>query len=90
MWSSSGAAPPGDAYPQNGISLSDPSDSFERAAEANADRIMSGTPSSAAATASGAGTSSVQRQDAPEEEEEPRTMRVQREDAPEEEQEPGG
>ncbi len=73
----------------NGISLSDPSDSFERAAEANADRIMSGTPNSAVATASGAGTSSVQRQDAPEEEEETaQTLRVQREEAPEEEQEP--
>ena len=54
----------------DGISLSDPSDSFERAAEANADRIMSGTPSNAFATASGAGGSSVQRQEAPEEEEE--------------------
>jgi Domain of unknown function (DUF4157) len=73
----------------NGISLSDPSDSFERAAEANADHIMSATPGNALATSPGAGTSSVQRQEAPEEEEETaQTLRLQREEAPEEEQEP--
>jgi hypothetical protein len=71
----------------DGISLSDPSDSFERAAEANADRIMSGTPSNAFATASGAGGSSVQRQEAPEDEEEPvQGSWAQREAAPEEEE----
>ena len=71
-----------------GISLSDPSDSFERAAEANADRIMAGTPANSA-PASGSGTSSVQRQEAPEEEEETaQTLSLQRQEAPEEEQEP--
>ena len=73
----------------DGISLSDPSDSFERSAEANADRIMSGAPSNAA-SADGAGGSSVQRQGAPEEEEETaQGLWVQRDAAPEEEQEPG-
>jgi hypothetical protein len=72
----------------DGISLSDPSDSFERAAEANAERIMSGTPSNAFATASGAGGSSVQRQEAPEEQEvTAQGSWVQREAAPEEEEE---
>jgi Domain of unknown function (DUF4157) len=71
----------------DGIALSDPADSFERAAEANADRIMSRAPSNTPSTASGAG-SSVQRQEAPEEEDESaQAMRVQRDEAPGEEQE---
>jgi len=71
-----------------GISLSDPADSFERAAEANADRIMAGAPSNSA-PAAGPASSSVQRQEAPEEEEETaQTLRLQRQEAPEEEQEP--
>jgi hypothetical protein len=67
--------------------LSDPSDSFERAAEANADRIMSGAPSNTLGSAAGAATFSAQRQVAPQEEDEAvQTMQVQREAAPEEEE----
>ena len=59
-----------------GIKVSDPSDSFERAAEASADTVMSGGPSA------------VQREEAPEQEgEEVQTFAVQREEAPEEEAE---
>jgi hypothetical protein len=65
----------------DGISLSDPSDSFERAAEANADRIMSA--GNALASPSGSGASSVQRQAHDEEEDTAQAMRVQREAAPE-------
>ena len=72
-----------------GIALSDPSDSFERAAEANADRIMSGAPSDAGAT--GAGAAPLQREAAseePEEEEPVQGLWVQREAALEEDEEP--
>jgi Domain of unknown function (DUF4157) len=71
-----------------GISLSDPADSFERAAEANADRIMSGASSDLHSTASGGGTSSVQREAAPQEDEETaQGLWVQREAAPQEDEE---
>jgi hypothetical protein len=73
----------------DGISLSDPSDSFERAAEANADRIMSGAASDALAGASGEGSSSVQREAAPENEEEAtlQGLWAQRDKGPENEEE---
>jgi len=68
-----------------GISVSDPSDRFEREAEATADRVMSGGKESATATGGPAG-SSVQREDAPEEEP-VQALSIQRQEAPEEEQE---
>jgi hypothetical protein len=59
-----------------GISISDPSDRFEQAAEASAEMVMSGGPAA------------VQREEAPEEEEEQlQASAVQREEAPEEEEE---
>jgi hypothetical protein len=62
-----------------GVSISDPSDRFERAAEATAERVMSQQ----------AGTSTgLQREEAPEEEEEElQASSIQREEAPEEEEE---
>jgi hypothetical protein len=73
----------------DGISLSDPADPFERAAEANAERILSGSPADAH-NSSPAGSAGVQREAAtPEEEEEPvQGMWAQREAADEEDQEP--
>jgi len=66
-----------------GISLSDPADRFERAADATADAVMaSGGAPGAGSTSSGA---SVQRQETPEEEE-VQTLRVQRQETPEEEE----
>ena len=80
-----------DGTPQaGGISVSDPSDRFEQAAEANADRVMAsgheGHDHGAHADADGAsaGAPSVQRQEAPEEEGEGDAA-VQRQEAPEEE-----
>ena len=70
-----------------GISVSDPSDRFEREAEATADRVMSGDAVSATA-AGGPDGSSVQREDAPEEEP-VQALSIQRQDAPEEETEEG-
>lgn len=84
-----------------GIHLSDPSDRFEREAAANAERVMS-TPAPAVSSggAGGAvgavqrsevGAATVQREEAPEEEEEEPTAQgsfVQRDEAPEEEEEP--
>jgi hypothetical protein len=68
-----------------GIKVSDPSDRFEREASANADRVMSApAPASAQLSASGP---AVQREEAPEEEEDVQTSAVQREAAPEEEDE---
>ena len=68
-----------------GIKVSDPSDRFEREASANADRVMSApAPASAQLSASGP---AVQREEAPEEEEELQTSAVQREAGPEEEDE---
>jgi hypothetical protein len=84
-----------------GISVSDPSDRFEREAAANADRVMSTTapaPTMSSAPAGAvqrhaedeSGLDQIQRQDVPEEEEEPTAQGtfVQREEAPEEEEEP--
>jgi len=63
-----------------GISVSDPSDSFEQAAEHSADAAMSGgAPASPAAAP-------LQREEAPEEEEPLQGSFVQREAAPEEEE----
>ena len=77
---------PVDSTPAGGgISVSDPSDRFEREAEATADRVMSGGKESATATGGPAG-SSVQREDAPEEEP-VQALSIQRQEAPEEEQE---
>lgn len=80
-----------------GIQVSDPSDRFEREAASNAERAMSGPAPVPVASAAPAGavqrdideadmTPPVQRQDAPEEDEEPTAQGVfvQREDAPEE------
>lgn len=73
-----------------GISVSDPSDRYEREAAANAEHVMAGpAPSPAVSSAEGA---SVQRQEAPEEEpEEEEAVQgdfVQRQEAPAEEEEP--
>jgi hypothetical protein len=72
----------------DGISLSDPTDSFERAAEANADRVISGAPS---ATSSSTGPAGAQREVAGaeplEDEEAVQGLWAQRQVAPEEEEE---
>src|SRR5882724_7796565 len=65
-----------------GVRISDPSDRFEREAEATADRVMS-TP----APAGGEAASSVQRQEEEAPEEEVQGLFVQRQEAGEEEQE---
>jgi hypothetical protein len=70
-----------------GIKLSDPSDRFERAAAANAERAMSAPVAASSAPVQRlADTEVVQRADAPEEEEEPTAqgMFVQREEEEEE------
>jgi hypothetical protein len=74
----------------DGISVSDPSDTFEQAAEDNADRIMSGGHSDTHGGDDGGGHSSVQREaGAGEEDEAVQGLWVQREEkAPEEEEEP--
>jgi len=76
-----------------GVSVSDPSDRYEREAESNADRVMGGgfaDVAQAGISSSGlqrqAEAGSVQREAAPEEEEVVQPLRVQREDAPEEEE----
>ncbi|MFH1475834.1 MAG: DUF4157 domain-containing protein [Chloroflexota bacterium] len=66
-----------------GISVSDPADRFERAAEATADSVVS-TGRAPDAGAAGAGAS-VQRE-GPEEEEEAQLLAIQRQDIPEEEE----
>ncbi len=66
-----------------GIKVSDPSDRFEREAEATADHVMSGGGPASANAAGGQAASPVQREEAPEEE--VQTLAVQREEAPEEE-----
>lgn len=79
-----------------GINVSHPSDRFEREAAANAERVMAGPAPGVSATPAPAAVQraedplAVQRQDAPEEEEEPTAQGtfVQREEAPEEEEEP--
>jgi hypothetical protein len=73
----------------DGISVSDPSDTYERAAEANADRIVSSGHSDTQGGDGGGGHSSVQREAGAGEEEEVQGLWVQREDKkPEEEEEP--
>ncbi|MGS0686694.1 eCIS core domain-containing protein [Nakamurella sp. GG22] len=72
---------------QGGIKVSDPSDRFEQEAAANAEQVMSGPAPAAPVTAGVAGAAAVQREEVPEEEEEPvQGSFVQREAAPEEEQ----
>jgi len=76
---------------EGGISVSDPGDPFERAAESNADRIMSGHPGhESGPVAEAASPASMQRAaDAPEEDESLlQGLWMQREAAPEEEEEP--
>ena len=68
--------------------MSDPSDAFERAAEANADTVMSGQQNDTNGTGGGGGHS-VQREAQPEEEEPLQGLWLQRDDkTPEEEEEP--
>jgi len=63
-----------------GVKVSSPSDRFEQAAEANAERIVSGGPAAATPSAAPAGAAPVQREG--EEEEEPvQTLAVQRDEA---------
>jgi len=71
-----------------GIKVSDPSDRFEREASANADRVMSADVTASPAAGTPSATAAVQRDEAPEEEEETaQGSFVQREEAPEEEEE---
>ncbi len=74
-----------------GIKVSDPSDRFEREAAANADRVMSADVAPAVTGAApAAGSAAVQRDEAPEEDEDvAQGSFVQREEAPEEEEEVG-
>lgn len=61
-----------------GIRISDPGDRFEQEAEHTAERVMAGEP--AAASPTGASSAGVQREEMPEEEEEPlQALRLQRE-----------
>jgi hypothetical protein len=74
-----------------GISVSDPSDRFEREAASNAERVMSAeAPTVAAGAPSGAAGAAVQREEAGEEEEEVQTLSadtpVQREEEEAEEE----
>ena len=71
-----------------GISLSDPSDRFEREAEATADRVMSGDHVGGAQTGGAQGATSAQRQAAPEEEP-VQSYAIQRAEGGEEESEGG-
>ncbi|MFH1474887.1 MAG: DUF4157 domain-containing protein [Chloroflexota bacterium] len=68
-----------------GISVSDPADRFERAAETTADAVLS-TGRAPDAGAAGAGAS-VQRQEVPEDEEEAQLLAIQRQEVPEDEEE---
>jgi hypothetical protein len=61
----------------SGVKVSDPSDRFERAAEATADRVMSGLPADAGST----GASSVQREEADDMDDTAQGMWAQREEA---------
>lgn len=68
-----------------GVQVSDPSDRFETAAAANAERVMAApAPVSASGTA---GSATVQREEAPEEEEQLQGSFVQRQETEEEEPE---
>jgi hypothetical protein len=69
----------------SGISVSDPSDRFERAAEATADTVLSAGRAPDAGTVGGGGGASVQRQE--DDEEEIQMLAVQRQEAPEEDEE---
>ena len=69
-----------------GIRLSDPGDKFERAADATADQVLSGSAMAAPTSAAGGGSASVQLEAAEDEAE----MPVQREEAAEEEEMPAG
>lgn len=88
------AAGPVDGTPAaGGVSVSDPSDRYEREAESNADRVMGGgfaDVAQAGISSSGlqrqAQTAAVQREEAPAEEEEVQALRVQREAGEEEEE----
>jgi hypothetical protein len=71
-----------------GIRLSDPGDRFERAADATADQVMSGSVAPAAASGAGAGQASVQLEEA-DEAEMGHGAPVQREADPQEEEMPG-
>jgi hypothetical protein len=69
-----------------GVRVSDPNDGFERAAESRAEEVVASRASATAApVATSAGASSVQREEAGEEEE-VQALRVQREEAGEEEE----
>ncbi len=74
----------------DGIAVSDPSDIFERAAEANADTVMSGQHNDTNGTGGGDGHSVQREAQLEEEEEEPlQGLWLQRDDkTPEEEEEP--
>jgi hypothetical protein len=75
---------PVDATPAGGgIAVSHPDDHFEREAEASASALRTGTDITPAATAP---QPAVQRQEAPEEDEEVQTMALQRQEAPAEEE----
>ena len=85
-------AGPVDGSPAGGgIRVSDPSDRFEREAEANADHVMSAQTSAIGSTpASGAAAPAVQREEGGEEEaEELQAYSVQRQEGAEEEMEEG-
>jgi Domain of unknown function (DUF4157) len=71
-----------------GIQLSDPSDSFEQAAERNADLVMSSAGALNASVLPSAAPSAVQREVGEEEPEEEVQTLVQRQTVPEEEPEP--
>jgi hypothetical protein len=70
-----------------GISLSDPADRFERAAEATADALIATGRAPDGGAAAVGGGAAVQRQEEPEEEEEVQALAIQRQEEPEEEEE---
>jgi hypothetical protein len=73
-----------------GVRVSDPSDRFERAAVANAERAMAqpAAPAAQRTPEAPTGTATVQRDEAPEEEEAPAQTFVQREEEEQEDQAP--
>jgi len=75
-----------------GIKVSDPSDRFEREASANAERVMAAdvTPAATGGAVAASPSAAVQRDEAPEEEDETaQGSFVQRDEAPEEEEDLG-
>jgi len=70
-----------------GISLSDPGDRFEQAAESTADAVVATGRAPDAGAAVAGGGAAVQRQEMPEEEEEVQALAIQRQEMPEEEEE---